>query len=78
MWKCGPAVVCGNAFIRKPAARDHAVPLMLGELMLEAGAPPGILNVVNGDKEAVDALLDDEDIGAPVMAHLADISGAIA
>jgi malonate-semialdehyde dehydrogenase (acetylating)/methylmalonate-semialdehyde dehydrogenase len=64
MWKFCPAIVCGNAFILKPSERDPSVPLMLAELMLEAGAPPGILNVVNGDKAAVDAILDDEDIGA--------------
>ena len=64
MWKFCPALVCGNAFILKPSERDPSVPLMLAELMLEAGAPEGILNVVNGDKEAVDAILDDEDIGA--------------
>ncbi|MEL7468618.1 MAG: CoA-acylating methylmalonate-semialdehyde dehydrogenase [Pseudomonadota bacterium] len=64
MWKFCPALVCGNAFILKPSERDPSVPLMLAELMLEAGAPPGVLNVVNGDKEAVDAILDDEDIGA--------------
>ena len=64
MWKFCPALVCGNAFILKPSERDPSVPLMLAELMLEAGAPAGILNVVNGDKEAVDALLDDDDIGA--------------
>jgi malonate-semialdehyde dehydrogenase (acetylating)/methylmalonate-semialdehyde dehydrogenase len=64
MWKFCPALVCGNAFILKPSERDPSVPLMLAELMLEAGAPPGILNVVNGDKAAVDAILDDEDIGA--------------
>jgi len=64
MWKFCPAIVCGNAFILKPSERDPSVPLMLAELMLEAGAPPGILNVVNGDKTAVDAILDDEDIGA--------------
>ena len=64
MWKFCPALVCGNAFILKPSERDPSVPLMLAELMLEAGLPAGILNVVNGDKEAVDALLDDPDIGA--------------
>ncbi|MFK7945668.1 MAG: CoA-acylating methylmalonate-semialdehyde dehydrogenase [Paracoccaceae bacterium] len=63
MWKFCPALVCGNAFILKPSERDPSVPLMLAELMLEAGAPPGILNVVNGDKVAVDAILDDPDIG---------------
>ena len=62
MWKFAPAIVCGNAFILKPSERDPSVPLMLAELMLEAGLPPGILNVVNGDKVSVDALLDDPDI----------------
>ncbi|MDT8345968.1 MAG: aldehyde dehydrogenase family protein, partial [Thermohalobaculum sp.] len=64
MWKFCPAIVCGNAFILKPSERDPSVPLMLAELMLEAGAPAGILNVVNGDKVAVDAILDDTDIQA--------------
>ena len=64
MWKFGPALACGNAFILKPSERDPSVPLMLAELMLEAGAPAGILNVVNGDKEAVDAILDHSDIMA--------------
>jgi len=64
MWKFGPAIACGNAFILKPSERDVTAPLMFAELMIEAGLPPGILNVVNGDKEAVDALLDDPDIQA--------------
>ena len=64
MWKFAPAIACGNAFILKPSERDPSVPLMLAELMLEAGLPPGILNVVNGDKEAVDALCDDPGIEA--------------
>ncbi len=64
MWKFCPALVCGNAFILKPSERDPSVPLMLAELMLEAGLPEGVLNVVNGDKVAVDAILDDQDIGA--------------
>ncbi|MDF2120052.1 CoA-acylating methylmalonate-semialdehyde dehydrogenase [Roseiarcaceae bacterium H3SJ34-1] len=64
MWKFAPAIACGNAFILKPSERDPGVPLRLAELMIEAGLPPGILNVVNGDKEAVDALLDDPDIKA--------------
>ncbi|MEO1315418.1 MAG: aldehyde dehydrogenase family protein, partial [Pseudomonadota bacterium] len=57
MWKFCPALACGNAFILKPSERDPSCPLLLAELMLEAGAPAGILNVVNGDKEAVDAIL---------------------
>jgi malonate-semialdehyde dehydrogenase (acetylating) / methylmalonate-semialdehyde dehydrogenase len=64
MWKFAPAIACGNAFILKPSERDPGVPMKLAELMLEAGLPPGILNVVNGDKEAVDAILDDRDISA--------------
>jgi malonate-semialdehyde dehydrogenase (acetylating)/methylmalonate-semialdehyde dehydrogenase len=64
MWKFAPAIACGNAFILKPSERDPGVPMRLAELMLEAGLPPGILNVVNGDKEAVDAILDDPDIMA--------------
>jgi malonate-semialdehyde dehydrogenase (acetylating)/methylmalonate-semialdehyde dehydrogenase len=64
MWKFAPAIACGNAFILKPSERDPGVPMRLAELMLEAGLPAGILNVVNGDREAVDAILDDPDIRA--------------
>ena len=59
MWKFAPALACGNAFILKPSERDPSVPMRLAELFLEAGLPPGVLNVVNGDKEAVDTLLTD-------------------
>ena len=64
MWKFAPAIACGNSFILKPSERDPGVPMRLAELMLEAGLPAGILNVVNGDKVAVDALLDDPDVKA--------------
>ena len=64
MWKFCPAIAAGNAFILKPSERDPSCPLLLAELMLEAGAPAGILNVVNGDKVAVDAILDHEGISA--------------
>ena len=64
LWKLGPAIACGNAFILKPSERDPGVPMRFAELFIEAGGPPGILNVVNGDKEAVDAILDDPDIKA--------------
>jgi len=60
MWMFAPAIVCGNAFILKPSERDPAVPLMLAELIEEAGLPKGIMQVVNGDKEAVDAIIDNE------------------
>jgi malonate-semialdehyde dehydrogenase (acetylating)/methylmalonate-semialdehyde dehydrogenase len=62
MWKMAPALVCGNAFILKPSERDPSVPMMLAELMQEAGLPDGLLQVVNGDKESVDAILDNDTI----------------
>ena len=64
LWKCAPAIACGNAFILKPSERDPSVPMRIAELFFEAGLPEGILNVVNGDKEAVDTLLTDERIKA--------------
>ncbi|MCG8694336.1 MAG: CoA-acylating methylmalonate-semialdehyde dehydrogenase, partial [Minwuiales bacterium] len=64
MWMFTVAVACGNCFILKPSEKDPSVPLRLGELLVEAGAPPGVLNVVNGDKEAVDTLLTDPRIQA--------------
>ena len=64
MWKFCPAIVAGNAFILKPSERDPSVPMMLAQLMIEAGLPDGILQVVNGDKESVDAILDNSTIGA--------------
>ncbi len=64
LWKIAPAIAVGNAFILKPSERDPGVPLKIAELFLEAGLPAGVLNVVNGDKEAVDAILDDPDIKA--------------
>ncbi|MEM6740993.1 MAG: CoA-acylating methylmalonate-semialdehyde dehydrogenase, partial [Pseudomonadota bacterium] len=64
MWKFAPALACGNAFILKPSERDPSVPIMLAELMREAGLPDGVLQVVNGDKEAVDAILDNDTIQA--------------
>ena len=57
MWMFGIAIACGNTVVIKPSEKDPSVPLRLAELMLEAGAPEGVLNIVNGDKEAVDALL---------------------
>ena len=59
MWKFAPALACGNAFILKPSERDPSVPMRLAELLVDAGLPAGVLNVVNGDKEAVDTLLTD-------------------
>ncbi len=64
LWKMGPALACGNAFILKPSERDPSVPLMLAALFQEAGLPDGVLQVVNGDKVSVDAILDNPTIAA--------------
>ncbi|MFF7499611.1 CoA-acylating methylmalonate-semialdehyde dehydrogenase [Streptomyces lavendulae] len=77
LWQAAPALACGNAVVLKPSERDPSVPLRLAELFLEAGLPPGVLNVVNGGKEAVDTLLEDPRVQAlgfvgstPVAAHI--------
>ncbi|HVX23383.1 MAG TPA: CoA-acylating methylmalonate-semialdehyde dehydrogenase [Acidimicrobiales bacterium] len=64
LWKAAPAIACGNSFVLKPSERDPSVPLRLAELFSEAGLPPGVFNVVNGDRVAVDALLDDPVVAA--------------
>jgi malonate-semialdehyde dehydrogenase (acetylating)/methylmalonate-semialdehyde dehydrogenase len=74
MWMFGVAIACGNAFILKPSERDPSVPIRLAELMKEAGLPDGILNVVHGDKEMVDAILDHEDIKAISFVGSSDIA----
>ncbi|MER6487354.1 CoA-acylating methylmalonate-semialdehyde dehydrogenase [Streptomyces virginiae] len=77
LWQAAPALACGNAFVLKPSERVPSVPLRLAELFLEAGLPPGVLNVVNGGKEAVDTLLEDPRVQAvgfvgstPIAAHI--------
>ncbi|RKF16969.1 CoA-acylating methylmalonate-semialdehyde dehydrogenase [Roseovarius spongiae] len=64
LWKMGPAIAAGNSVIIKPSERDPSCPLMLAELWTEAGLPDGVCQVVNGDKESVDAILDNETIQA--------------
>ncbi len=64
MWMFPMAMACGNTFVLKPSEKDPSTSLRLAELMVEAGAPAGALNVVNGDKEAVDAILADVDVAA--------------
>lgn len=64
MWMFGIAIACGNTFICKPSEKDPSVPLRLAELMQQAGLPDGVLNVVIGDKEAVDTILTDPRIQA--------------
>ena len=74
LWMVAPAIACGNAFILKPSERDPSVPVRLAELALEAGLPPGILNVVHGDKSVVDAILDHCDIKAVSFVGSSDIA----
>jgi len=74
MWMFGVAIACGNAFILKPSERDPSVPVRLAELMLEAGLPEGVLQVVQGDKEMVDAILDHPEIKAVSFVGSSDIA----
>ncbi|MBB4681353.1 CoA-acylating methylmalonate-semialdehyde dehydrogenase [Crossiella cryophila] len=74
LWKIAPAIACGNSFILKPSERDPSVPLKIAELFLEAGLPPGVLNVVNGDKTAVDTILTDPRIEAVGFVGSSDIA----
>ncbi len=64
LWMFPLAIACGNGFVLKPSEKDPSCPMALAELALEAGIPEGLLNVVNGDKEAVDAILAHPDIKA--------------
>ena len=77
MWMFGPAIAAGNAFILKPSERDPSVPVRLAELMIEAGLPPGVLNVVHGDKVVVDALLEHPQIRAISFVGSSDIAQAV-
>ena len=77
LWMGMPAIACGNAFILKPSERDPSVPVRLAELLLEAGLPKGIFNVVQGDKDTVNAILGHPGIHAvsfvgstPIAAHV--------
>jgi len=64
MWMFPIAIACGNTFILKPSEKDPSCSIKLAELLKEAGLPDGVFNVVNGDKEAVDAILTNKDIKA--------------
>jgi len=74
MWMFGIAIAVGNTFILKPSERDPSLPVRLGELFMEAGAPAGVLNVVHGDKVAVDAILTHPDIRAVSFVGSSDIA----
>ena len=81
MWMFAVAIACGNTFILKPSEQDPSVPLRLAELFMEAGAPCGVLNCVHGDKIAVDAVLEHDDIqavsfvGSSEVAHYVYMTG---
>ena len=77
LWMWPMAVVCGNTFILKPSERDPSSAMMIAELALQAGLPPGVLNVVNGDKEAVDVLLSDARVQAVSFVGSTPIAQAI-
>ena len=77
MWMLAPAIACGNAFILKPSEKDPSCSVRLAELFIDAGAPPGVLNVLHGDAEVVNALLEHPGIEAisfvgstPVARHI--------
>ena len=74
MWMFGISIAVGNTFILKPSEKDPSVPVRLAELMMEAGAPKGVLNVVHGDKVSVDAILDHPDIKAISFVGSSDIA----
>ncbi|GAA0650125.1 CoA-acylating methylmalonate-semialdehyde dehydrogenase [Brevundimonas lenta] len=77
MWMFGPAIACGNAFILKPSERDPSVPVRLAELMIEAGLPEGVLNVVQGDKDIVEAILTHPLIKAVSFVGSSDIAQSV-
>ena len=74
MWMFGIAIASGCTFVLKPSEKDPGVPLRLAELFLEAGGPPGVLNVVNGDKEVVDAILNHPEVKAVSFVGSSDIA----
>ena len=74
LWMSAVAIACGNAFILKPSEKDPSVPVRLAELAIEAGLPEGILQVVHGDKEAVDALITHDLIKAVSFVGSSDIA----
>jgi malonate-semialdehyde dehydrogenase (acetylating)/methylmalonate-semialdehyde dehydrogenase len=64
MWMFPVAIACGNTFILKPSEKDPSCSIKLAELLLEAGLPEGVFNVINGDKEVVDAIINNKDVSA--------------
>jgi malonate-semialdehyde dehydrogenase (acetylating)/methylmalonate-semialdehyde dehydrogenase len=77
LWMFPVAIACGNTFVLKPSERDPSASLKLAELLAEAGLPPGVLNVMQGDKEAVDVLLTHPDVAAISFVGSTPIAEAI-
>lgn len=77
LWQAGPSLAAGNAFILKPSERDPSVPLILADLFKQAGMPDGVFQVVNGDKTAVDALIEHPDTQAVGFVGSTPIAQAI-
>ncbi|MDV6331214.1 CoA-acylating methylmalonate-semialdehyde dehydrogenase [Asticcacaulis sp. 201] len=77
LWMMGPAIASGNAFILKPSERAPSVPVKLAQWFEEAGLPAGVLNVVHGDKLAVDALIDHPDVKAISFVGSSDIAQSV-
>jgi malonate-semialdehyde dehydrogenase (acetylating)/methylmalonate-semialdehyde dehydrogenase len=77
MWMFGNAIACGNAFVLKPSEKDPSASIYIAELLREAGVPDGVFNVIQGDKVAVDAILEHPDVAAisfvgstPIARHI--------
>jgi malonate-semialdehyde dehydrogenase (acetylating)/methylmalonate-semialdehyde dehydrogenase len=77
MWMFGVAIAVGNSFILKPSEKDPSVPVRLAELFMEAGGPAGVLNVVHGDKTAVDAVLTHPEVRAVSFVGSSDIASYV-
>jgi malonate-semialdehyde dehydrogenase (acetylating) / methylmalonate-semialdehyde dehydrogenase len=74
LWMVPNAVACGNTFVLKPSERDPSAPALIAELFADAGFPPGVLNVVNGDRGAVDRLLEHPDVAAVSFVGSTDVA----
>ncbi len=77
MWMFANAIACGNTFVLKPSEKDPAASLRIAELLTEAGVPDGVFNVVQGDREAVDAILADPDVQAVSFVGSTPVARAI-
>ena len=77
MWMYPMAIACGNSFVLKPSEKDPSASLLMAELLQQAGLPDGVFNVVQGSREAVEALLDHPDIAAISFVGSTPIARAI-